>query len=130
MSHFKLESALLANGFGIAELGRIVPVVLHNVGVLDCLVFQAGVLVYDQHTFVNVLDGRAAVGVGAIDGQAVHPNILGRRNSCRLDDPDSVISAYVGDPHFAAIFHFDAAAETTRRLNVLGATVIAHGLGV
>lgn len=125
-----VRTKLLVHGITAEELQRVVPVVLHNIGILDCLAFQAGVLIYDQHTFVNVLDGRAAVGVGAVDGEAVHLNIPGSSNSCRLDDPDGVISAYVRDPHFAPLRHFDAMADTTRQLHVAGTTVRACGLGI
>jgi hypothetical protein len=129
-SDIKVRTKLLASGIDADELDRVVPVVLHNIGVMDCLAFQAGILVYDQHTFVNVLDGRPAVGVGVADGQAVHVALKGAAIPCRLDDPDTVISAYACDPHFAAIAHFDAAANITRHLSLLGATVTAEGLGV
>jgi hypothetical protein len=97
---------------------------------LYCLAFQAGILVYDQHTFVNVLDGRSAVGVGAMDGVAVHLKLPGSQMGCRLDDPDAVISAYVSDPQFAEITYFDAAAEVTRTLHIGDSTVCAQGLGL
>lgn len=130
MSDSRVRKRLLANGMTVKDIECLVPVVLHNIGVLDCLVFQAGVLVYDQHTFVNVLDGRAAVGVGAVNGEAIQLSLRGDATKCRLDDPDSVIAAYSADKSFGALVHFDAAADTTRRLDVSGITVVARGLGI
>ncbi len=124
-----VKEKLLNRGIEAKELEHVVPVLLHNIGILDCLAFQAGILVYDQNTFVNVLDGRPAIGVGVVNGQAVHVTRRGDLASCRLDDPDSVISAYVGDPHFA-LAHFDVAASVTRRLSILGSSVQAEGLGI
>lgn len=129
-SDSKVREKLLSSGIQSNELDHVVPVVLHNVGVMDCLAFQEGILVYDQQTFVNVLDGRPAIGVGVVDGQAVHFSRKGSPTACRLDDPDTVISAYAGDPHFATIEHFSVAADVTRHLSVLGSTVRAEGLGI
>lgn len=126
----KVRRKLIEHGITQSELQRVVPIVLHNVGVLDILEFQGGVLVYDQHTFVNVLDGRAATGVGASNGAAVHPTLSGDSFSCRLDEPDSVVAAYAADPQFAALAHFDAAADTCRQFEVLGTVVKSCGLGI
>ena len=129
-SDSKVRAKLLANGMAADELDEVVPVVLHNIGVMDCLVFQSGILVYDQHTFANVLDNRSAVGIGVANGEAVHVTFDGHPTPCRLDDPDTVISAYASDPHFGDIAHFDATSEITRHLSMLGSTVTARGLGI
>jgi len=125
------RALLLAHAITEDELQRLVPVVLHNVGVLDGLRFQGDVLLFDQHTFVNVLDGRAAIGVGKdAAGHAIHPRLSGGPSDCRLDDPDSVITAYLDDETFRDLKHFDVAAAATRRLLVLGQLVKARGLGI
>jgi hypothetical protein len=126
----KVRAKLLASGVHANELDHVVPVVLHNVGVMDCLAFQAGILIYDQHTFVNVLDGRPASGVGVANGQAVHMALKGAPTPCRLDEPDTVIAAYAGDPHFSDIASFDAAADVMRLLSMPGSIVMAKGLGI
>lgn len=126
----KVRAKLINHGISRAELTRVVPVVLHNVGVLDFLQFQGEVLVYDQQTFVNVLDGRSAGGVGAANGVAVHQTMGGASFGCRLDEPESVIDAYVADPQFKALAHFDAAADTCRQFAVLGTVVKSCGLGI
>lgn len=129
-SDMKVRAKLMGRGLTSDELESVVPVVLHNIGFLDCLEFQKGVLAYDQHTFVNVLDGRSAVGVGVVDGRAVSLRTGGGGARCRLSDPDEVVSAYVNDPQFADLRAFDAACETERCFEIMGATVSARGLGI
>lgn len=127
----KTRALLRQHGISEAEMQGLVPVVLHNIGVLDGLCFQGDVLLYDQHTFVNVLDGRTAVGVGNdSEGNAIHPRLSGGNADCCLNDPDSVIAAYLSDEAFSDLRYFDVATDLDRRMLVLGQMVRSRGLGI
>jgi hypothetical protein len=127
----RTRALLLANGVTEVELQGLVPVVLHNIGVLDFLCFEGGALLYDQNTFINVLEGRSAGEFRKDEaGNIRYSQTLGKPTMCRLDDPDSVIAAYLSDERFRALWHFDFAASVERKMLVLGQMVIARGLGV
>lgn len=126
----KVRKKLVAAGIRSEELASLVPVMLHNVGVLDCLMFQEGILLYDQHTFVNVLAGRPANMTGALKGNVVNATILSNGKPCQLDNPDSVIEGYLSDPQFKDLSQFDAVADVTRAMLVAGSIIVSRGLGL
>jgi hypothetical protein len=126
-----IRKKLSVNGVALAEFGRIVPVVLHNVGPLDFWELQSGILLYDTGTFCNVLDGRSATFVGTARGQVISGSWDGRpAQGPSLHDSDSVITAYLADRNFSALRSFDMAAKAVRTLNICDECFVAQGLGV
>ncbi len=127
----KCRSFLISNGLTSTECDRIIPVGLHSVGSMDMWSLQNGILLYDMHTFVNLMAGRAAVEIGMVNGQIIHrPTATCGGLPPSPHEPDSAIDAYLADPLFQHLSHFDTAARASRHVSVGAATIIAHGLGI
>ncbi|KPG76687.1 hypothetical protein [Pseudomonas libanensis] len=127
----KARAVLIGNGLTPAECERIIPVGLHNVGSMDMWSLQNGILLYDMHTFVNLVAGRAAVEIGMVDGQIIHRPAAAREGPPPSPHaPDSAIDAYLADPLFQHLSRFDSAARVSRRVCIGAHTVVAHGLGI
>jgi hypothetical protein len=127
----KCRSFLTTHGLSLAECDRIVPVGLHNVGFVDFCEVQNGVLLYDMHTFVNVMKAEGGVAIGMANGRVVHDEVrlaAGPRPS--LHEPDSVIASRLGDPSMQHLAAFDAMGEVCRKGVVGGATIETYGLGI
>ena len=127
----KSRACLISNGLTPAECDRIIPVGLHNVGSMDMWSLQNGILLYDMHTFVNLMAGRAAVEIGMLDGQIINRPAAAREGPPPSPhDPDSAIDAYIADPLFQHLSRFDTAARVRRQACNGALTVVAHGLGL
>lgn len=127
----KCRSFLTARGLSLAECDRIIPVGLHNVGFVDFCEVQNGVLLYDMHTFVNVMKAEGGVAVGMANGRVVHDEVrlaAGPRPS--LHEPDAVIASRLSDPSMQHLAAFDVMGQMCRKGCVGGATVATYGLGI
>lgn len=127
----QVQRHLLSNGLDVEELNRIHPVLLHNVGSMDFWELQEGVLLYDVHTFCNVLDGRSATALHAENRKISHQHFAGNQEAAVVPhDPESVIAAYLADPKFIDLKHFDAVKRLRRSVAMPTYTVEAKGLGI
>lgn len=127
----RARERLIKGGVSSEECRRIVPVGLHNLGSIDFWEVQNGVLLYDIHTFSNVLAGRIGVASGVTNGTFFNIDIAASSDSRPSPhSPDVVIEAYLQDPKFSHLLHFDMAKACRRRVTVGGVNVIAEGLGV
>jgi hypothetical protein len=127
----KCRSFLTGQGLSLAECDRIIPVGLHNVGFVDFCEVQNGVLLYDMHTFVNVMKAEGGVAVGMANGRVVHDEVrlaAGPRPS--LHEPDVVIASRLSDPSMQHLAGFDVIGQVCRKGSVGGATIATYGLGI
>lgn len=127
----KCRAFLTSHGLSLAECDRIIPVGLHNVGFVDFCEVQNGVLLYDMHTFVNVMKAEGGVAVGMANGRVVHDEVrlvAGSRPS--LHEPDAVIASRLRDPSMQHLEAFDVIGQVCRKGSVGGATIATYGLGI
>ncbi|WP_423599953.1 hypothetical protein [Roseateles sp. MS654] len=127
----KARAHLFAHGLSPTECDQIIPVGVHNVGFVDFWEVQNGVLLYDLHTFANILTDRPGVAVGMAYGRVVNESI-DKTGAPRpsLHSPDSVIASCLRRPSLQHLRSFDLVSRLRRQSSVAGTLIVADGLGV
>ena len=54
------QEYLIKKGLTKTDINNLVPTLVHNIGSLDFMQLQEGIMVYDLHTFRKILTGRSA----------------------------------------------------------------------
>lgn len=127
----KARSHLISQGLTPDECDKIIPVGIHNVGFIDFWEVQNGVLLYDLHTFANILLDRGGVAVGMVEGRVVNQAVdqpAGPRPS--LHSPDSVIAACLLRPDLQHLRSFDFVTRLSRQTKIGESVIVADGLGI
>ncbi|SEK56550.1 hypothetical protein SAMN05216262_101679 [Colwellia chukchiensis] len=122
---------LIENGLTKDEILNLKPIVVHNIGSLDCITLHNGICLYDLYTFKKVLSGCW----GSIEfyQNGYYESSFSKKNvnnSVDLSNPRNVIDAYIGEARFTEIKHFDGAKNITRSVMINGIKISAEGIGV
>lgn len=122
---------LIKNGLTQDEVLNLKPIVVHNVGSLDCVSLHNGICLYDLYTFKNVLSGNW----GSIEfykNGYYESTFTERKNrdSVDLSNPSNVIDVYIKEARFSEIKYFDGTKYITRSVNINGIKISAEGIGI
>jgi hypothetical protein len=128
----KTKNSLLELGLQPNEIRNIYPIVIHNIGLLDCWKFKDGVALYDWHTFRQVLMGCPANQFRIeIDKEVEYESVESHLTStANPADPESIIDQYSNDSRFQDLTYFDIAAKMSTRTSICKTIVVADGLGL
>ena len=122
---------MIENGLTKDEVLNLKPIVVHNIGSLDCITLHNGICLYDLYTFKKVLSGCWGsiefYQNGYYESSFTEPN---NRNSIDLSNPNNVIDVYTREARFTEIKHFDGAKYITRSVTINGIKISAEGIGV
>jgi hypothetical protein len=122
---------LKSQGILKEEISNLVPVLVHNVGVLDCLNLHNDILVYDLHTFRKALTGFTST-IEKYDNGIYEFNETQAKTASKgnLKHTDSVIDEYLMDGNFGEISHFDILKSVAREVTVGDKSFKALGIGI
>jgi len=122
---------LIKNGLTEDEVLNLKPMLVHNIGTLDCISLHNGIRLYDSYTFKKILTGCWGTieyfKDGVYESSHTEPEY---RNSVDLSDPINVIKAYTGEARFSELRYFDSARHLTRAVLIDGTRISAEGVGV
>ncbi|MBE0365356.1 hypothetical protein PULV_a2137 [Pseudoalteromonas ulvae UL12] len=122
---------LIENGLTKDEILNLKPIVVHNIGSLDCITLHNGICLYDLYTFKKVLSGCWGsiefYQNGYYESSFTESN---GQNSVDLSNPRNVIDVYLRETRFTELKHFDGARYITRSVTINGIKVSAEGIGV
>lgn len=122
---------LIENGLTKDEVLNLKPIVVHNIGSLDCITLHNGICLYDLYTFKKVLSGCWGsiefYQNGFYESSFTESN---KRNSVDLSNPHNVIDVYIKEARFSEIKYFDGAKYITRSATVNGIKISAEGIGI
>lgn len=122
---------LIKKGLTHKELKNIIPVIIHNSGCLDFFHLQEGLWLYDQITFTKALTGRSSIVDLYNDGHYSSNKVHRKSNEhLRIDDPASIIEAYISDKNFSHLRYFDAPKYLTRETILNGVKIKSIGVGI
>jgi hypothetical protein len=122
---------LVENGLTTDEVLNLKPIVVHNIGSLDCITLHNGICLYDLYTFKKVLSGcwgsielfKDGYYESSFDEQ-------NNRSSVDLSNPYNVIEQYIKEARFTELKHFDGARYITRSVMINGNKICAAGIGI
>lgn len=129
----KARDYLVNNGICEWEINSLIPVLVHNIGYVDFMCTNDGVLIYDLHSFRKGLTGISAsqerydkeTGTYEQDGfqRAIKKGV-------GIDRPDSIIEEYINEPNFKNLKYFDTGIYVKRYLKVNDIAFESIGLGI
>lgn len=120
---------LIKKGLTEKELFNLKPIVVHNVGNLDCVSLHNDICLYDLYTFKHVLS-RNWGSLEFISDSHYESSFTSGKTSIDLSNPQNVINAYIDQPSFSQIRHFDGAKYVTRSVVLDGVKISAVGIGI
>jgi hypothetical protein len=104
---------------------------MRNVGFIDFLKVQNGVLMYDINTFCAVLKGQPAIGIAGSANGVRLTDIAARTNtSVNLAEPETVVDSYLTYPEFEMLHKFDFLRSAIRTLELPDTRIEAYGLAI
>jgi len=117
-------------GLSEKEIMNLKPIVVHNIGSLDCMKVHNDICLYDLHTFKKALSGCRGTQETFKDGYYKSSDSLQVNNRVDLSCPNNVIDTYIKEARFSEIKYFDGAKYITRSVTLGGVKVSAEGVGI
>lgn len=122
---------LIENGLTTEEVLNLKPIVVHNIGSLDCITLHNDICLYDLYTFKKVLSGCWGSIELFKDGHYESSfDEQNNRSSVDLSNPYNVIEQYIKEARFTELKHFDGARYITRSVMINGNKICAAGIGI
>jgi hypothetical protein len=122
---------LTAKGLSDTEIMNLKPIVVHNMGSLDCIPLHNGICLYDLYTFKKVLSGCKGLVELYKDGNYESSSSeLDIKGGTDISNPNNVIENYLKDPQFEKLKYFDSAKYINRSVNLGEHRVVAEGIAI
>lgn len=125
------QEYLIKKGLTKTDINSLVPTLVHNIGSLDFMQLQEGIMVYDLHTFKKVLTGRSATEESYDNYRYSFQESYGKqKKSLPLSEPFKIIDEYLEDDRFKHFKTFDGPSHIKRTVLINEHTISSVGIGI
>ncbi|WP_155949124.1 MULTISPECIES: hypothetical protein [unclassified Pseudoalteromonas] len=125
------QEYLIKKGLTKTDINNLVPTLVHNIGSLDFMQLQEGIMVYDLHTFRKILTGRSATEERYDNYKYSFQESYGKKKkSLPLSEPCKIIDEYLEDERFKHFKAFDGPAHIKRSVSINEHIISSVGIGI